>query len=154
MRFSALALVIAALSIIGCAAGGPKYEHGTPLESAASEIVVYRPDRFARGGNTFLIYLDGKEVARLQNAGFATIPASPGAHELEIRGPALLLNFKPMTLRAITKAGARSYFRFEPYASGGVVVLPTVISIPVSYSFDPIPEFQALVELRELKRSD
>jgi hypothetical protein len=97
--------------------------------------------------------LNGQEVARLQNAGFALIPTSPGNHELEIRASALQ-NFKPIKVLADTRAGARLFFRFEPFMSGGPVVLPSVTYIPVSYTLASVPEAEALIELRELRRSE
>jgi hypothetical protein len=144
---------IISFCLIGCAASGAKYGGPTALDPNSSEIVVYRPDRFARGGVSYLVYIDGKEVAKLKNAGFVLIPTSPGSHELEIQASAFQ-NFKPIKVPANTTAGARLFFRFEPFMSGGPVVLPTVMYIPVAYSLVPVPEAQALIELRELRHSE
>lgn len=142
------------LCLIGCAASGPTYERPSALESSTSEIVIYRPDRFARGGNTFYVYLDGKEVAKLQNAGFASIPTSPGSHDLEIRRPVMDFAFKPLKMAVSTMPGGRTFIRFEPYMSGGVVSTPAAVVIPVAYRLALVPEVDALIELRVLRRSE
>lgn len=155
MRFTVFASIATILlCLFGCAASGPKYESQNALESNSSEIVIYRPDRFARGGNTFYVHFDGKEVARLQNAGFAVIPTSPGIHELEIRGPALDFAFKPMKMVISTTAGGRLFVCFEPHMSGGIVVTPFAAVIPVAYRFALVPEADALIDVRALKRSE
>jgi len=155
MRFTTFASVSTILLFLfGCAASGPTYDGPSALDSQASEIVIYRPDRFARGGNTFYVHLDGREVAKLQNAGFAAIPTSPGSHELEIRGPALDFAFKPMKMAVSTIAGGRLFVRFEPYMSGGIVVSPFATVIPVAYRFTLVSEADALIDLRALKRSE
>jgi hypothetical protein len=154
MRYPKLALVaVICLCIAGCAATGPLFSGLTTITADSSEIVVYRPDRFARGGVTYFLHVDGREVAALKNAGFVTIPASPGPHELEIRASALQ-PFRPMKVNIDTKPGARVFLRFEPYASGGAVFLPALTYIPVSYNLLEVTEAQALIDLKELKRSE
>lgn len=140
--------------LVGCAATGPRYEDSNALDSKASEIIVYRPDRFARGGNTFYVHLDGKEVAKLQNAGFAVIPTLPGPRELEIRSFALDLAFRPIKLVLNVTASNRVFVRFEPSLSGGVIVNPGATVIPVAYKFELVLEADARNELRTLRRSD
>ena len=146
-------VTVTLLGLIGCAASGPLYGDPNALKPGSSEIVIYRLDRFARGGVTYLVHLDGKEVAKLQNAGFAVFPVSPGTHELEIRASALQ-NFKPMKVVVESKAGARSYFRFEPFMSSDPVILPNVIVLPVGYNFIEVPESLARVQLLDLRRSE
>lgn len=153
-RYELVAIATFLLCLFGCAATGPTYERPSALESSASEIVIYRPDRFARGGNTFYVHLDGKEVAKLQNAGFAIIPTSPGSHELEIRGPAMDFAFKPIKMTVSTSAGGRLFVRFEPYMSGGIVATPFATVIPVAYRFALVPEADALIDLKTLRRSE
>ena len=140
-RFLTLALVAAvATCVLGCAARGPLYGTPAELEAGTSEIVVYRLDRFVLAAATLVVHLDGKEVARLRNAGFASIPTSPGNHELELRPPTPLHLIVPINMRAVTRPGARQYFRFEPSTYFNDLV--------------PVSESEALDELRELRRSE
>lgn len=140
-------------SLFGCAASGPLFTQPIPLNSSSSEIIVYRPDRFAAGGATYYIHLDGKEVASLDNAGFVAIPASPGAHQIEIRA-SIFKYFKPIKVNFETTGGARIYFRFEPHPSGLPIITPTVAVIPIGFAFMEVPPEQALVELRTLRLSE
>lgn len=154
LRPSTLSLLtFVAFCMFGCAANGPLFSGPTPLDPTSSEIVVYRPDKFARGGATYFVHLDDTEVARLKNAGFTSIPTSPGTHALEIRASAMQ-SFKPMKVLAEAKAGVRLFFRFEPSVSGSPVVLPNLIFIPVGFGLEQVPENQALIELRTLRRSE
>lgn len=99
------------------------------------------------------MHLDGKEMAKLQNAGFVTIVTSPGSHEVELHASAMQ-RFKPMKVLAEVKELGRLYFRFAPSLSGGPVILPNVIVLPVAYEFVPVPELEARAELRNLRRSE
>ena len=153
-RYELVAIASFLLCLFGCAATGPTYERPSALDSSASEIVVYRPDRFARGGDTFYVYLDGKELAKLQNAGFAIIPTSPGSHELEIRRPVMDFAFKPLKMAVSTTTGGRSFVRFEPYISGRIVATPFAMVIPVAYRFTLVQEADALIDLQVLRRSE
>ena len=152
-NFKAVLVAIISFFLFGCAASGPKFNGLESLKFDSSEIVVYRPDRFARGGVKYLLHLDGREAASLQNAGFTTISASPGKHEIEIHASAFH-NFKPMKVSVNAKPGARAFLRFEPSSGGPPVVLPTAIYIPVAFDFEEIPEAQALIELQDLRRSE
>jgi len=138
--------------LIGCAASGPRFSAQAELHSDTSEIIVYRPDHFARGGVKYLLNLDDKEVATLQNAGFASILASAGKHELEIHA-SFFQNFKPMKVLLDTQLGSRVFVRFEPSISGAPIVSPSLIYMPVGYDFIQVPEAQALDDLKDLKLS-
>ena len=155
MRFSTVAVTtIILFCLLGCAARGAKYGGLTALDANSSEIIVYRPDRLQGGGVTCYVHLDGKEVARLKNAGFVLIATSPGSHELEIR-PSALNNFNPVKVPAHTTAGSRLFFRLEPFMPHPPIILPGIITyFPVAYSLAPVAEAQALIELRELRHSE
>lgn len=55
--------------------------YGT-AEQAKSLIVFYRPKRFTGSALTPSIYVDGKQVARLDNGRYFSLPVDPGQHEI------------------------------------------------------------------------
>lgn len=147
-------LVFLSLLLLGCAAAGPRFAGKTKLEPNTAEIVVYRPDSFANGGKSFSIYLDGKEVAALKNAGFVSLQTTPGTHKLEIKSFALDFAFKTITTEVTLKEFESKYFRFHSYLSGGVVATPFVTAIPVASRFADVAESQAINELQQLRKSE
>lgn len=146
-------LGFAPLFLFGCAATGPKFQEVTKLNSDSAEIVVYRPDRFVRGGVSYYVNLDGSEVATLRNAGFVSLPTAAGTHVLQLKA-GFMGSFKPITTEVTLAAGERKFFRFEPSLGGIPIVLPGTVYVPVAYGFGLVAEDQAVSELKELKRSE
>ena len=62
--------------------------------------------------------------------------------------------FKPLKMTVSTIPGGQTFVRFEPYMSGGVVSTPAAVVIPVAYRLALVPEVDALIELRVLRRSE
>lgn len=153
MRIKSQILILLVLQLTGCAATGPLFTARPALEPSTSEIVVYRPDAFARGGVTYRVSLDEKHVANLQNAGYAVFSTEPGTHELEISA-SVFQNFKPLKASVKTVSGGRNYFRFSPHVSGSTVVTPIIVYIPVGYGFEEVMETTAFEELKSLRLSE
>ncbi len=54
-----------------------------PAQASRSLIVFLRPKRFFGSGLTPSIYLDGRQLARLDNGRYFSVRAAPGKHKLE-----------------------------------------------------------------------
>ena len=152
MRASKFMKFIAAILLcrVGCASSEPKYHDvSVAVQPRSAELVVYVPDHYARGGITFLLHLVGKQIARPQDAGVTAVRVSPGNHELESSASAMHSS-SPMKLPAETQAGQRLFFRFDKSPSRGIVISSHTKPVPITYSYGPVPEAEALVEIKKL----
>jgi hypothetical protein len=78
-----LLTLIALLTLLtGCAAPGPKYSIEAPAEGEAL-VYVYRVWRFANGGGSPTIALNGREMDDLENGRFLQFRVPPGKHKVE-----------------------------------------------------------------------
>ena len=64
--------------IIGCYLVVPTIAYG----ATDGLVVFYRPKRFIGSGLTPSVYVDGQQVARLDNGRYFSLPLSPGKHEI------------------------------------------------------------------------
>jgi hypothetical protein len=146
--------LIVLLGLTACAANGIRFT-GTPeIKDNKSQILIYRPDNFARGGNSFYIHIDGNQVATLKNAGYVALQLEPGKHVLQIKSFALDFAFKTITTDISLESGETKYYRLHPHITGAAVVTPQYAAIPISTSFFNVPEEVALQELPYLRLSE
>jgi hypothetical protein len=138
--------------LTGCAASGAKFHSLSKTPSESSEIIVYRPDRFIRGGASYQIHLDGQQIGILKNAGFIKIRTTPGSHILELKGGFMQASFRDIKTNVVSLSGERKIYRFEPIASGPIILASAYIG--VTFSLSLVPEEVAIVELTDLKESD
>lgn len=64
--------------IVGCYLAVATLAYG----ATDSLVVFYRPKRFIGSGLTPSVYVDGQQVARLDNGRYFSLPLSPGKHEI------------------------------------------------------------------------
>jgi len=56
---------------------------GAAFAQDSATLVLYRPKRFMGSGLTPSVYVDGKQVARLDNGRFFSVKVDPGKHVVE-----------------------------------------------------------------------
>jgi len=66
-------------------------------ETNQALLVFFRPKRFTGFGLTPSVYVDGQQVARLDNGRFFSLPVKPGPHEVNssMKHSALVVEVKP-----------------------------------------------------------
>lgn len=62
--------------------GSAKLEQKAPDQGPDALVVFYRPKRFMGSGLTPSVYMDGNELARLDNGRFFSIRLTPGKHQV------------------------------------------------------------------------
>lgn len=103
-----------------CAASGPAFK-AEPSRDNQSIIHLFRPSKFANGGGSPDVMLDGKKVGALANGGYLSLPVPPGPHTLEIPSNAWSwdINCTPVTLQV--GQGAAHYVAMDTDASLSIV---------------------------------
>lgn len=152
-RYSLWTFGLSCVLLSGCSATGPKFQGLEKPDSNTGEIVVYRPDRFVRGGVGYYVHLDGKEVGLLKNSGFMSLATTPGTHVVLMKAGFQDLFRNAANAQVTLDVGERKFLRFEPSITGIPIVLPNAAFVPVGFGFIAVPEGQAVVELQNLNQS-
>jgi hypothetical protein len=104
------------------------------------------------------VVIDSNKVGTLRNAGWLTLEVVPGSHYLKIDPGLLEFPGSAAEHQVTLAAGERKTYRVLPGDLKGLYAFPAA-GIPIAATFHPwsiqeVPQEQALVEMRELKRSD
>lgn len=76
MRFVHLGVLLS-LFLVACSAGGPPFE-APPAPEAKAVVWLFRPASIVGGGNTDLVGINGKLVAKLNNGQYIPVEVEPG----------------------------------------------------------------------------
>lgn len=99
-------------------------------------LVFYRPKHFYGYGNTPSVYLDGHQIARLDNGRYFSIRVEPGIYSIES-------NAKRSPLRVQLKKGAAAYLEMSIVqrtwsAAGVFVVAEQDYALPIIRKLKPL----------------
>ena len=96
------ALALLAL-LAGCQTPGAAFSGFEPVPAGKSQLYVYRPASAFETTPVVIFELDGKELARVRNGGYATVSLAPGGYGLAV-GPDGLAAASPKLQRRIELA--------------------------------------------------
>jgi hypothetical protein len=147
-------LIFASTSFLsGCAATGQNFPGFRTPSGESALIVVYRPDLFRAGGQAVKIAVDEQEVGVLRNAGWISIPVSPGERAIKLEERFTLFP-ESAALKVTAEKGETIALRVLP---GGITSIVPLAAGPIvafgPWTIQQIPEGTAQSELRELKES-
>ncbi len=76
-----VAVAIALIGLVGCAASGPKYEEPGAIPSGQGVVYIYRPSKLMGGGVSFDIHTgtkeEDREITTLKNGGYFPFYTTP-----------------------------------------------------------------------------
>ena len=147
-------ITVAAL-LSGCAASGPTFV-ASPSSSNQSIIYLFRPAKFANGGSSPDVVLDGKKVGSLKNGGYIPLSVSPGPHTLEIPFNAWNWDVRCASVTLQVGGGTSHYVAMDTDASLSVVAASKTPMTYVSRQCQLIelPAAQALPLIEQTRKSD
>lgn len=74
-----------AITLSGCAMPASGHEFNiSALNASATQIYVYRPSQYVNKGLIYYVYLDGKQVGKLRDGGYAIVNTSPGLRAVKV----------------------------------------------------------------------
>jgi len=144
-------LLIPALS--GCGAKGQHFQAFQPIPSETAEVIVYRPDKLLHGGVPYYVYIDGKEVGTLRNAGYIIVQTKAGDHQLKVQAGFEDI-YKEVSAPMAVELGQRRIYRFEPSAAGIFLIGTNTAYLPVGLGLWQVNEDQAFSDLSSLRKSE
>lgn len=169
VRCAARKIVLCALSLVsavlatGCGATGPKFTSIERPSAGSSAIYVYRPTRFAAGGFSPLLIVDGQIVGRFPNGSFVRREIPAGAHRIELRRPSEAYGkFYTRVHEIATETGSATFIRYDIEHQGpgtdigfvqmtpGGALLPMFIPV-IDHSLVTVEPDVAEVELKETR---
>jgi hypothetical protein len=159
VRSKCAAGLVAALSLLGCAASGAQIQPELNKPDAGrARLYVYRPSTLIGIANfdVPIMHLDGRRLTRIRIGGYLVIPVSPGVHKLTTTES--LLGSDTGRVRGETRfsapAGSTIYLRYtESFKSATPTVLPkgAFLESSGSFRFEAVPESEARAELANTK---
>ena len=126
-------VVLGGLLLAACSAAGPLYQAAPAPPDGSVLVYLFRPSRFAMGGQAAHFFVDGVEVASLSNGGYTWLHASPGSHLLK----QTWLGTRPIEVRTRWEAGQTYFYRLETSAE----------PFFIEWRLARVPEPQALPEI-------
>lgn len=142
-----LALLILVLSLLGACSSANIKAIETPEITAASELIVFRPQGLDALLNDMIVSIDDEEVVVLKNKQYVSVLIPPGQHSVSVRGTAgftssLQINIAPLEVMYFEAAGSwNNTFNFIV----GSVFIKKNFYIEKSQGFDPTKFTAALV---------
>lgn len=143
-----LTLVASLILLTGCAVTGPKYSPEAPAKDEAL-VYVYRVWRFANGGGSPTIALNGREMDDLKNGSFLQFRVPPGKHKIEQLTSIWSWSFEAPPVMLEAHAGQIHYVELETdatmnYNGYGFTKTSTLL-------FQEVPASVALPKLKDLR---
>jgi hypothetical protein len=157
MRNQLTAVIIAALSLLGCAASGAQDQPGLSKPSGSRTLLyVYRSFTLIGIANIDVpfIHLDGQRLTRIRIGGHLVVPVSAGRHKLTTTESLLGSDTGRVRGETTFAIPASLYLRYtEGFRTGVPIVLPggAFLQSSGSYRFEPVPKSEALAELANTK---
>jgi hypothetical protein len=154
MKIQLYSAIIAAALLSACAASGPAFV-AEPTSGNQSTIYLFRPSKFANGGASPDVVLDGRKVGSISNGGYLPLHVPSGSHTLEIPYNAWSWDIRcaPVTLQ--TDASTTYYVAIDTDASLSFVAVSKTPMAHISRQCQLIelPEAVALPLIGHTRRS-
>jgi hypothetical protein len=99
-RFIAICL-LGTIASTGCTTFGPAFKPHLDVPTGKSVIYIYRPQAHALSALTAEFTVDGVPTARLENNGYVSFRADPGAHKVQHRWKAGILGDSGLEAKTI-----------------------------------------------------
>src|SRR5262245_2735110 len=100
----AIAGLVAALFLAGCAARGAAYQAAPAPAATDALIYIYRASSFVMGGRTAYFYVEDVNVADLDSEGYTWFHVPAGTYALKQRWP-IDVSPRSLEMQQVWKAG-------------------------------------------------
>jgi hypothetical protein len=156
-RILMLMLTVAAATLAGCTAVGPRFERETEptVADGRALVYVYRLDKNALGARTASIAIDGKRVGGLKKGGYLAVKLDPGTYSMTQNWDSWIGDFgyldKPISVKISLAPGTVTYWRLDTGAAPGPYQYQT-ISMTLLWELRNVPASTALSDLTLLNR--
>ena len=133
----------------GCAANGPIYKPHVKSELDTSIIYIYRPDRVVNCCVSPAVYINGKRLDSLKNAGYLVYEFPAGSFEITVGDGSY--GFEEQTIKIELQKNSSQYLK---WVIGSINNFDMAAGYaPRNYHLIPIPIERANQEISNLKLS-